>query len=254
MGNKKNVDTKLSMNNNLNNQNTNNIFGGGSVLQANKIEIGRSGSVFTNNTNNEKLAHAQNVLKNEENKMNQKKNFGGLTSSIGLINRNSSIGQNQLQGYTMKIENFGSINPSNNNDKIESSINVSQNQVRKDSVFDRYKKRDDDIEEIVDSNLYSNVAYSEIKDTKKIENNPSNNVNQVEESTQKVATQDNNIGTNDNPIVQKAFEIKQESSNIITSSVKKNGPDESDPKTILYNMVLSKEVIPFNDLKAFLIT
>jgi hypothetical protein len=239
VGNKKNVDTKPT---NIINKGNNDF------LNPTKIEIGKSSSVFSNN---DKLQSAQKILDNQKERMTQNKGFG-LTSSIGFLNINSSIGKNQLLGQTIKIENLGSANnstPNNPNEMINSNKITSQH---KSSIFsnNRYnKKNEDDIEEIVDSSLYSNVAYKEIKS----ENKGVVDENEVKvspENKEQSSVQTNIIETNhEDKLTQNAIEIKQESSLV---STKKNGPDENNPKTVLYNAIHSKDVIQAKDMRIFL--
>lgn len=154
------------------------------------------------------MQNAQRILDNQKEKMNQAKGSFGLTSNIGFLNMNSSLGKSSLLNPLKNTSNFkdqSEIEPIINNDEHENEeFNIRKNTTK--SVNEQFAQRlqnkglnvlkkpeENEIEEIpsiqmnkpknnneksnINTLTSSNILSSELKSPNQIIDNNNNNTN-----------------------------------------------------------------------------
>lgn len=198
-----------------------------------------SNSVYTSNNNaSGKLNDAKRILDEAGQKMKDKPMSYGLTSQIGLLNMNSSIGKTSLLGQAIKFDSLAPVSE-NNQDKPKNF------EVKKDHKTSINPKvaiskaiKADEIQE-VDCDISDNKQENEI--TKKNSNDTYPIPKNIEPTP---------IQQTEN---QEALMKKTQASSIVSIS-KSNEVEESNPRMKLYNLILGKETIDPAALKSFLYT
>lgn len=192
------------------------------------------------NANSGKINDARRILDEAGQKMKDKPLSYGLTSQIGLLNMNSSIGKSSLLGQAIKFENPSPITetsldrPKNSEVKRDHKNSINPKVVVSKSI------KADEIQEV-------ECEITDKKEEKEITNSSIDNVflkNQVEP---KSIPQTETI-PNPETLMQ-----KKEASSVV-SIAKANELDESNPRVKLYNTILGKDQLDPATLKAFLYT
>jgi len=215
---------------------------------------------YASNSNNEKIQNNKKILENQKEKMGTNINSFGMTSNIGFLNmsKNSSIGKNSLLNslkMTMKPTNENEESKEENEYENKDFSNKKKSSYMNEKFVERLQNKGsinpDDIEELPTislekpkpkQNQIENIQIKNVVDVDKDEKED------IEKKKVLKELEDLEISKNK----PKEEEIPKKVENEIQT--KKHLIDENDPKTKLYNLIMSKDEIDKVNLKYFLYT
>lgn len=205
------------------------------------------------------------ILEGQKEKYNNQNKGFGITSSIGFLNLNSSIGKPTLLSQPVKIETIGDRRSSNKvpENKI-SNINISDNNDRKTSLINNNRNFKELNTSINNSYLVKpglnnndNEDVEEIKESS-LKENIDNKPNIIKSTNNATIVQDNKCSEVNKDVDNKEsqaadIEIRKETNSIIDYNNDINKLNSSDPKFLLYANIMSKDITNQQDLKMFVL-
>lgn len=238
------------------------------VLNPLKIDVqSRQGSVFSQNTGfgnsqNDKLMNAKNILDNHRERLESNNNKGGLglTSNIGFLNMNSSLGKNSLLNPLNATQESQDENNKENNENDEfnyrkhsKNANINKNFAdRLSGTAKRNPQPDDDIQEIQEIQTIKISKEPQKQQTPKHSETKNENIQDF--NKEKPLPQLNSLKKMEDQEKERMEMEKKLQEQKQQQMQQKNQVDMNDPKTKLHNLIMSKEDIDKINLKYFLYT